>query len=139
MKQKVKKKSSKKKLSKDEFIRMLEKKPTKDQLKRLKVLDFIDIYGDDEHKDNILLADGLDEAFLGLAHRDGEHGKQVAVYGIYSCIYTLQLANKWKWVFRAARPMGQFKERLGITKGSSSNWFDAVTAGVQEFLRRFVI
>jgi len=91
------KKSSKKKLTRDEFKRMLEKKPTKEQLKRLKVLDFIDIYGDDEHKDNILLADGLDEAFLGLAHRDGEHGKQVAVYGIYSCIYTLQLQNKWKW------------------------------------------
>jgi hypothetical protein len=97
MKQKVKKKSSKKKLTRDEFKRMLEKKPSKEQLKRLKVLDFIDIYGDDEHKDNILLADGLDEAFLGLAHRDGEHGKQVAVYGIYSCIYTLQLKNKWKW------------------------------------------
>ena len=92
-----KKKSSKKKLSKDEFIRMLEKKPTKAQLKRLKVLDFIDIYADDEHKENILLADGLDEAFLGLAHRDGEHGKQVAVYGIYSCIHTLQLDNKWSW------------------------------------------
>jgi hypothetical protein len=93
------KKSSKKKkkLTRDEFIRMLEKKPTKEQLKRLKVLDFIDIYGDDEHKDNILLADGLDEAFLGLAHRDGEHGKQVAVYGIYSCIYTLQWSNKWTW------------------------------------------
>jgi len=97
MKQKVKKKSSKKKLTRDEFKRMLEKKPTKEQLKRLKVLDFIDIYGDDEHKDNILLADGLDEAFLGLAHRDGEHGKQVAVYGIYSCIYTLQWSNKWTW------------------------------------------
>lgn len=58
---------------------------------------FIDIYADDEHKDNILLADGLDEAFLGLAYRDGEHGAQVAVYGIYSCIYTLQLDNKWSW------------------------------------------
>lgn len=91
------KKSSKKKLSRDEFKRILYKKPTKDQLKRLRVLDFIDTYGDDEHKDNILLADGLDEAFLGLAHRDGEHGKQVAVYGIYSCIYTLQWSNKWTW------------------------------------------
>lgn len=91
------KKSSKKKLSKDEFKRLLYKKPNKDQLKRLRVLDFIDTYGDDEHKDNILLADGLDEAFLGLAHRDGEHGKQVAVYGIYSCIYTLQWSNKWTW------------------------------------------
>ena len=97
MKQKVKKKSSKKKLTKDEFKRLLYKKPNKDQLKRLRVLDFIDTYGDDEHKDNILLADGLDEAFLGLAHRDGEHGKQVAVYGIYSCIYTLQWTNKWTW------------------------------------------
>ena len=97
MKQKVKKKSSKKKLTKDEFKRLLYKKPNKDQLKRLRVLDFIDTYGDDEHKENILLADGLDEAFLGLAHRDGEHGKQVAVYGIYSCIYTLQWTNKWTW------------------------------------------
>lgn len=91
------KKSSKKKLTRDEFKRLLYKKPNKDQLKRLRVLDFIDTYGDDEHKDNILLADGLDEAFLGLAYRDGEHGKQVAVYGIYSCIYTLQWSNKWTW------------------------------------------
>ena len=71
MKQKVKKKSSKKKLSKDEFIRMLEKKPTKDLARRMKILKFIDIYADDEHKDNIILADGLDKAFVGLAHRDG--------------------------------------------------------------------
>jgi hypothetical protein len=92
-----KKKSSKKKLTKDEFIRILQGKSTKELAARMKILDFIDIYADDEHKDNILLADGLDEAFLGLAHRDGEHGKQVAVYGIYSCIYTLQLKNKWKW------------------------------------------
>ena len=97
MKQKVKKKSSKKKLSKDEFIRMLEKKSPKDMARRMKILNFIDIYADDEHKDNILLADGLDKAFLGLAYRDGEHGKQVAVYGIYSCIHTLQLDNKWSW------------------------------------------
>jgi hypothetical protein len=93
----TKKKSSKKKLTKDEFIRILQGKSTKELAARMKILDFIDIYADDEHKDNILLADGLDEAFLGLAHRDGEHGKQVAVYGIYSCIYTLQLKNKWKW------------------------------------------
>lgn len=75
----------------------VKKKLTKGQAERLKVLEFIEIYGDDEHKNNILLADGLDEAFLGLAHRDSEHGKQVAVYGIYSCIHTLQLKNKWSW------------------------------------------
>lgn len=93
----TKKKSVKKKLTRDEFKRMLEKKPTKAQLGRLKILDFIDIYADDEHKENIILADGLDKAFLGLAYRDGEHGAQVAVYGIYSCIHTLQLDNKWSW------------------------------------------
>ena len=91
------KKSSKKKLTRDEFKRMLEKKPSKERLKRLKVLDFIDIYADDEHKENIILLDGLDKAFLGLSHRDGQHGTQVAVYGIYSCIHTLQLDNKWSW------------------------------------------
>lgn len=93
----TKTKSVKKKLTRDEFKRMLEKKPTKAQLGRLKILDFIDIYADDEHKENIILADGLDKAFLGLAYRDGEHGAQVAVYGIYSCIHTLQLDNKWSW------------------------------------------
>lgn len=87
----------KKKLTRDEFKRMLEKKPTKAQLGRLKILDFIDIYADDEHKENIILADGLDKAFLGLAYRDGEHGAQVAVFGIFSCIHTLQLDNKWSW------------------------------------------
>ena len=93
----TKTKSVKKKLTRDEFKRMLEKKPTKAQLGRLKILDFIDIYADDEHKENIILADGLDKAFLGLAYRDGEHGAQVAVYGIFSCIHTLQLDNKWSW------------------------------------------
>jgi len=93
----TKKKSSKKKLTKDEFIRILQGKSTKELAARMKILKFIDIYGDDEHKDNILLADGLDKAFLGLAHRDGEHGAQVAVYGIYSCIHQLQLDNKWSW------------------------------------------
>jgi hypothetical protein len=93
----TKKKSSRKKLTKDEFIHILQGKSTKELAARMKILKFIDIYGDDEHKDNILLADGLDKAFLGLAHRDGEHGSQVAVYGIYSCIHQLQLDNKWSW------------------------------------------
>ncbi len=97
----TKKKSSKKKLTKDEFKRILntnrQNKLTKDQAGRLKILDFIDIYADDEHKENIILLDGLDKAFLGLSHRDGQHGTQVAVYGIYSCIHTLQLDNKWSW------------------------------------------
>jgi len=97
----TKKKSSKRKLTKDEFKRILnthrQDKLTKDQAGRLKILDFIDIYADDEHKENIILLDGLDKAFLGLSHRDGQHGTQVAVYGIYSCIHTLQLDNKWSW------------------------------------------
>ncbi len=97
----TKKKSSKKKLTKDEFKRILntnrQNKLTKDQAGRLKILDFIDIYADDEHKENIILLDGLDKAFLGLSYRDGQHGTQVAVYGIFSCIHTLQLDNKWSW------------------------------------------
>jgi hypothetical protein len=36
----------------------------------------------------------LDEAFIGLANRDG---KQVAVYGIFSCIHHLRLTNGWSW------------------------------------------
>jgi len=95
------KKSSKKKLTKDEFKRILNtprrKKLTKGQLDRLKVREFIEIYADFDHKENIILADGLDKAFLGLAYRDGEHGAQVAVYGIFSCIHQLQLDNKWSW------------------------------------------
>jgi len=97
----TKTKSSKRKLTKDEFKRILntnrQNKLTKDQAGRLKILEFIDIYADDEHKENIILADGLDKAFLGLSHRDGQHGTQVAVYGIFSCIHTLQLDNKWSW------------------------------------------
>jgi len=93
----TKKKSSKKKLTKDEFIRILRGKSTKELAARMKILKFIDIYADDEHKENIILLDGLDKAFLGLSHRDGQHGTQVAVYGIYSCIHTLQLDNKWSW------------------------------------------
>jgi hypothetical protein len=97
----TKTKSSKRKLTKGEFKRILnthrQDNLTKDQAGRLKILEFIDIYADDEHKENIILADGLDKAFLGLAYRDGEHGAQVAVYGIFSCIHTLQLDNKWSW------------------------------------------
>ena len=97
----TKTKSSKRKLTKDEFKRVLNtplrEKLTKDQAGRLKILDFIDIYADDDHKENIILLDGLDKAFLGLSYRDGQHGTQVAVYGIFSCIHTLQLDNKWSW------------------------------------------
>jgi len=97
----TKTKSSKKKLTKDEFKRILnthrQEKPSKAQFDRLKILEFIDIYADEDHKENIILADGLDKAFLGLAYRDGEHGAQVAVYGIFSCIHQLQLDNKWSW------------------------------------------
>ena len=97
----TKKKSSKRKLTKDEFKRILnthrQEKPSKAQFDRLKILEFIDIYADEDHKENIILADGLDKAFLGLAYRDGEHGAQVAVYGIFSCIHQLQLDNKWSW------------------------------------------
>ena len=97
----TKTKSSKKKLTKDEFKRILnthrQEKPSKAQFDRLKILEFIDIYSDEDHKENIILLDGLDKAFLGLSYRDGQHGTQVAVYGIYSCIHTLQLDNKWSW------------------------------------------
>jgi hypothetical protein len=97
----TKTKSSKRKLTKDEFKRILnthrQQKPSKAQFDRLKILEFIDIYADEDHKENIILADGLDKAFLGLAYRDGEHGAQVAVYGIFSCIHQLQLDNKWSW------------------------------------------
>jgi len=106
----TKTKSVKKKLTREEFklllsgmsnkdltTRLLHGKSPKDQRNRLKILDFIDIYADDEHKENIILADGLDKAFIGLAYRDGEHGAQVAVYGIFSCIHQLQLDNKWSW------------------------------------------
>ena len=75
----------------------VKKKLTNDQYERLRILDFINIYADDEHKENIILADGLDKAFLGLAYRDGEHGAQVAVYGIYSCAHTLESDNKWSF------------------------------------------
>lgn len=97
----TKTKSSKRKLTKDEFKRILnthrQEKPSKAQFDRLKILEFIDIYADEDHKENIILADGLDKAFLGLSYRDGQHGTQVAVYGIFSCIHTLQLDNKWSW------------------------------------------
>jgi len=98
----TKKKSSKRKLIKDHvdrmlFDRMMNEKPTKDRLERISILEFIEVYGDDDHKKNILLADGLDKAFMGLAYRDGQHGAQVAVYGITSCINQLQRANKWNW------------------------------------------
>ena len=72
----------------------VKKKLTKAKLDRLKVEGFIDIYAEDEHKRKILLADGLDEAFIGLANRGD---KQVAVYGIFSCINTLVKQNKWDW------------------------------------------
>jgi len=97
----TKKKSNKRKLTKGEFKRILnthrQGKPSKAQFDRLKILEFIDIYADEDHKENIILLDGLDKAFLGLSYRDGQHGTQVAVYGIFSCIHTLQLDNKWSW------------------------------------------
>jgi len=98
----TKTKSSKKKLIKDHvdrmlFDRMMNEKPTKDRLERISVLEFIEIYGDDDHKENIILLDGLDKAFMGLSYRDGQHGTQVAVYGITSCINQLKRANKWNW------------------------------------------
>jgi hypothetical protein len=75
----------------------VKQKLTNAQLERIKIQGFISIYADDEHKENIILADGLDKAFIGLAYRDGEHGAQVAVYGIFSCIDTLVKQNKWDW------------------------------------------
>ena len=61
---------------------------------QLKIKEFIEIHADPEHKDKILLADGLDEAFIGLFTKDDV---QVAVYGIYSSIFTLRAKNKWSW------------------------------------------
>ena len=75
----------------------VKQKLTNAQLERIKIQGVISIYADDEHKENIILADGLDKAFIGLAYRDGEHGAQVAVYGIFSCIDTLVKQNKWDW------------------------------------------
>ena len=75
---------------------MTKTKKTKDKraVERSRIKAFIEIYARPEHQENILLADGLDKAFIGLAERDG---KQVAVYGIFSCIHQLQLDNKWSW------------------------------------------
>ena len=75
----------------------VKQKLTKAQLDRLKIHGFIDVYADDEHKENIILAEGLDEGFIGLTYRDGQYGKQVAVYGIFSCINALVKQNKWSW------------------------------------------
>jgi hypothetical protein len=60
-----------------------------------KIVKFIDTYGDEDHKKNIILADGLEEAFIGLAYRGGGNENQVAVYGVKLCISTLQRKNKW--------------------------------------------
>lgn len=60
---------------------------------RLKEVEaFIEATASPEHKGKILLADGLEDGFIGLAERDGV---QVAVYGITSCIIALIKANKW--------------------------------------------
>lgn len=48
------------------------------------------LYPDDI--DKILLADGLDNAFMGVASRDG---KNVAVYGKTKCVMELMRQNKW--------------------------------------------
>lgn len=53
---------------------------------------FIEAMAMPEHQGKILLADGLEDAFIGLAQKDGV---QVAVYGITSCIIALIKTNKW--------------------------------------------
>ena len=60
-----------------------------------KIFEFIDTYGDKENKEKILLADGLEEAFIGLTYRESEYRTQVAVYGVNLCINTLKQKNKW--------------------------------------------
>jgi len=58
---------------------------------REKVVSFIkDFYPDEV--DKILLADGLDEAFLGIVHHND---RPVAVYGITKCLMELMRQNKW--------------------------------------------
>lgn len=60
---------------------------------RLKeVEEFVDATASPEHRGKILLADGLEDGFIGLAERDGV---QVAVYGITSCIIAMINTNKW--------------------------------------------
>jgi len=60
---------------------------------RLKEVEaFVESTASPEHQGKILLADGLEDGFIGLAERDGV---QVAVYGITSCIIALIKANKW--------------------------------------------
>jgi len=60
---------------------------------RLKeVEEFVEATASPEHQGKILLADGLEDGFIGLAERDGV---QVAVYGITSCIIAMINTNKW--------------------------------------------
>ena len=44
-------------------------------------------------EDDVLLADGLDDAFLGVAHRGG--GPPVAVYDYAACVAVLQRDQGW--------------------------------------------
>lgn len=53
---------------------------------------FIELHAQSEHHGKILLADGLEDAFIGLAEKEGV---QVAVYGIDSCIITFMNQNNW--------------------------------------------
>ena len=59
---------------------------------RNRIVSFIKDYYPDEVNE-ILLADGLDEAFLGIVYRND---KPVAVYGKTKCIMELMRQNKWK-------------------------------------------
>lgn len=52
---------------------------------------FLEAYCPDD-LDKILLADGLDEAFLGIVYRNDF---PVAVYGKTKCIMQLMRKNKW--------------------------------------------
>jgi hypothetical protein len=69
------------------------KKTKRKPTEREKIVDFIDFYAHDE-KDNILLADGFENAFMGLMSHNGH---TVAVYSRWDCILELQRKNDWTW------------------------------------------
>lgn len=82
-------KKTKRKLTKTEKVLKTVKKLTE----REKILDFIEIYAYDE-RNNILLPDGFDNAFMGLMSRNGF---TVAVYSRWCCIWELQRKHNWSW------------------------------------------
>ena len=58
---------------------------------RDRIVSFLEAYYPD-HVDEILLADGFDEAFMGAVNHVGN---PIAVYGRTKCIMQLMRQNKW--------------------------------------------